>query len=208
MPTLSLGEPVVWGWDLAKSVDWTVGVALDREWKVCRFERFQRPWLETLVVIRQETGACPALVDSTGVGDPLVEAMQRGGMRVEGYRFSDSSKQQLMEGLMMAIQERKVRFPPGPILQELESFEYEYRTRGGGFQGVRYSAPEGMHDDCAVALSLVVAHASDPRFRWQMGRAPASLMQGRPALDEAAFSNPNQGGRGWPRSSRLSHLTR
>ena len=33
----------------------------------------------------------------------------------------------------------------------MESFEYE-QTR----TGVRYSAPEGLHDDCVVALALAV----------------------------------------------------
>jgi hypothetical protein len=56
-----------------------------------------------------------------------------------------------MEGLVLAIQTRKVRFPPGPIVAELEQFEYVF-TR----TGVRYSAPEGYHDDCVMALALAV----------------------------------------------------
>lgn len=46
-----------------------------------------------------------------------------------------------------------MRFPDGPIRQELESFEYEYTGRG-----VRYSAPQGVHDDCVMALALAVHH--------------------------------------------------
>ena len=52
----------------------------------------------------------------------------------------------------MAIQQGQIRFPAGPIQQELESFEYVY-TR----TGVAYSAPAGMHDDCVVALALAVS---------------------------------------------------
>jgi hypothetical protein len=58
----------------------------------------------------------------------------------------------LMEGLALAIHERKVRFPQGPISIELDNFEYEF-TR----LGVRYSAPPGMHDDCVCALALAWA---------------------------------------------------
>jgi hypothetical protein len=54
-----------------------------------------------------------------------------------------------MEGLALAIQQRKVLFPEGPIKDELENFEFEY-TR----TGVRYTAPEGLHDDCVCALAL------------------------------------------------------
>jgi hypothetical protein len=144
--------PVCWGWDLAKSIDWTAGIALDRTGYVCRFEHFQNPWELTLAKVKSSTAKTPALVDSTGVGDPVLEALQKSGGAYQGFKFSSSSKQQLMEGLAVAIQQRAVHFPEGPISQELETFEYEY-TR----TGVRYTAPEGLHDDCVVALALAVA---------------------------------------------------
>ena len=74
---LSDAAPLHWGWDLAKSVDWTVGIALDAAGAVCRFERFQLPWAETKARILEATESCPALVDSTGVGDAVVEDLQR-----------------------------------------------------------------------------------------------------------------------------------
>lgn len=160
-------EPMVWGWDLAKSVDWSVGIALDEDGAVCRFERFQRPWQETIAAILLNTNRISALVDSTGVGDPVLEALQRpyhssgnipesvelqyAGRNFEGYKFTQGSKQQLMEGLAVAIQRGAISYPEGTIVHELESFEYEY-TR----TGVRYSAPEGLYDDCVMALALAV----------------------------------------------------
>lgn len=151
--------PVAWGWDLAKSVDWTVGIALDASGAVCRFERFQTPWEATTDTIVRATGSVPALVDSTGVGDPVLEALQTRGRPhnawFEGFKFSASSKQQLMEGLAVAIQQRSIRFPVGVIVAELEAFEYEY-TR----TGVRYSAPSGLHDDAVCALALAVQQFS------------------------------------------------
>jgi len=151
---LAQTKPVVWGWDLAKHVDWTVGIALDEYGRTCRFERFQGPWNSTMEKIVSSTGSAPALVDSTGVGDPVLEMLQRRpGTRFEGYNFSSSSKQKLMEGLAVAIQQREVTFPDGPIRIELENFEYEF-TR----TGVRYAAMEGAHDDCACALALAVMH--------------------------------------------------
>jgi hypothetical protein len=62
-----------------------------------------------------------------------------------------------MEGLAVAIQSRGVLFPEGVdpyprvIRSELEAFMYEY-TR----TGVRYTAPEGNHDDCVDSLALAV----------------------------------------------------
>lgn len=147
------GPPVAFGVDLAKSVDWTVAVGLNAAGGTCTLERFQLPWQETIQRVRAIAGAARSLVDSTGVGDPILEALQRGsGGKFEGFKFSASSKQQLMEGLAVAIQQQRISFPDGPIVLELESFEYEY-TR----TGVRYSAPTGAHDDCVMALALAVS---------------------------------------------------
>jgi hypothetical protein len=148
---LSQGAPSAWGWDLAKSVDWTVGIALDGTGAACRFSRWQGPWETTTDRIIAETAKIRAFVDSTGVGDPILERLQKGRQNYEGYHFTAPSKQRLMEGLAVAIQRGEVTFPDGPIVNELEAFEYVY-TR----TGVRYSAPEGMHDDCVCALALAV----------------------------------------------------
>jgi Terminase RNaseH-like domain len=147
---MAAGTPMCWGWDLAKTHDWTVGVGLDQSGRVCRFERWQAPWQETIARVREMTGDAPALVDATGVGDPVVEALQRGGAgNFEGFKFTSASKQQLMEGLAVAIQRGELRIPDGVLRFELEAFEYEY-TR----TGVRYATPEGQHDDCVCALAL------------------------------------------------------
>ncbi len=153
VPTLSAGVPAWWGWDLAKRQDYTVGIALDKAGYACRFERFhQIPWPEIMQQIIRATGSTPALVDSTGLGDPIVDQLQRTpGSKFEGYHFNPASKQKLMEGLSVAIQSRNVTYPDGVIVQELEQFEFEY-TR----TGVRYAAPQGYYDDCVCALALAV----------------------------------------------------
>lgn len=157
VPLASPKPARVFGVDLAKSVDWTVVIGLDGAGHVCKFERWQGPWTETKARILNVVGSVKTLVDSTGVGDPVLEDLQRarGGV-FEGYNFTSESKQKLMEGLTVAIQQRKVHFTDGAIKAELDSFEYEYRGSGGRSLGVRYSAPEGSHDDCVCALALAV----------------------------------------------------
>lgn len=150
---LADGPVAVWGWDLAKSVDFTVGIGLNQDGKCCAFERFQMPWEQTIGRILNLTQRTPALIDSTGVGDPIVERLQKSGLNFEGYHFSSASKQKLMEGLAVSIQSGAISYPEGPIVLELQQFEYEY-TR----TGVRYSAPEGFHDDCVCALALADIH--------------------------------------------------
>jgi hypothetical protein len=148
---MSLNDPVCYGVDLAKSVDYTWIVGLDSMGAICRSARFQLPWGETIERIAAEVQDKPTLIDSTGVGDPIVETLQKRIAHVEGYKFSSSSKQQLMEGLAFALQRREVSGIPEELANELELFEYHY-TR----TGVQYTAPEGLHDDGVCALALAV----------------------------------------------------
>lgn len=163
VPELSKSAPAVWGVDLAKSQDWTWALALDGNGRVCVSERWQAPWSATLERLAGMIGTsgARALVDSTGVGDPIVEQLQsRCGGLVEGYKFTAQSKQQLMEGLAAAIHQGRVQYPDGLLVGELESYGYEYTK-----SGVRYTAPDGLHDDGVCALALAVQARAKPLSR-------------------------------------------
>ena len=150
-----------WGVDLAKSVDWTVAIGLDEHGAVAKVLRFQRPWGETTRILGETIGHERAFIDSTGVGDPVVETLQQQARNITGYKFTGPSKQQLMEGLALAIQRRQVAYPDGVIVAELEAFEYLYSRTG-----VKYSAPEGLHDDAVMALALAIACRNARKAPW------------------------------------------
>jgi len=138
-----------YGIDLAKSFDYTVIVGLDDDCNVCYFDRFQADWSVTKNKIMQLPKGIEKNIDATGVGDPIVEELQRLGSNVYGFKYSSQSKQQLMIGLQNAIQLGEVSILEGVMQDEMESFEFEY-TR----TGVKYNAPDGMHDDTVNALAL------------------------------------------------------
>lgn len=146
---LSQAPAVCYGIDLAKSFDYAVIIGLDRNQNVCYLDRWQSDWRTTVNKVLALPNI-PMAIDSTGVGDPIGEEIAK-TRNVELFKFSSQSKQQIMEGLALQIQQRKITFPEGHIKDELEYFEYEY-TR----TGVRYSAPAGLHDDCVCALALAV----------------------------------------------------
>lgn len=150
-PVPAAGPAVAYGIDLAKSQDWFVVIGINETGGVCEFHRWRSlPWRASIQRVWKIVGEdAPALVDSTGLGDPVLEELQFEHGNFTGYHFSPTSKQKLMEGLAVSIQGREITFPMGPIVSELETFEYEF-TRFG----VRYSAPPGHHDDCVAALAL------------------------------------------------------
>lgn len=150
---LSKKEPVAWGWDVAKHRNWTVGIALDEDGAVCRFIRFQDMWESTLERMTTATGKVPALMDSTGSGDQVLERLHvQGRMNFEGQLVGGwKSKYDLMLGLAVAIQNADISYPAGRIVEELEVFEYEDKG-----EMVVYTSPKGFHDDCVDALAMAV----------------------------------------------------
>ena len=145
---ISGGVPICYGIDLAKSYDYSVIIGLDSSGHVCHYDRFQSDWNSTKAKIRLLHNV-PKVIDATGVGDPIVEDLQKEDYMIEGFKFTSHSKQQLIEGLVLAIQQGLVKYPEGSIVDELSLFEYVYTKTG-----VRYSAPDGMHDDAVCGLAL------------------------------------------------------
>ena len=164
---LSGGVPVVFGVDLAKSVDFTAIIGLDSNGYVCKIERFQMNWELTKMKILEVCDNVPTVIDSTGVGDPIVESLQHYRNCYESFKFTSISKQQIMEGLAAGIQQGKTSVINGIHRDELESYEFEY-TRAG----VRYTCPAGLHDDIVCAHAMAFHKFSNkPSGRYNLGFA-------------------------------------
>jgi len=151
-PSLKLEGPAdcvsyVSGWDIAVKRDWTVGVTLALEGKSLRVVDFVRlnrcPWAAVYGKVREVHSKYHPLcvVDSTGVGDPVVEELSDIG--AVGFSFAASggkSKTQLL--LNLASNLGRLRMPLIPELVEELSF-YEWDDRG-------------LRTDCVMALALAV----------------------------------------------------
>jgi hypothetical protein len=148
---LSENKPVVFGVDLARSMDFTVVVGLDAWMRVCVLERWQTPWAETKTKIAEMVKTVPVVADATGVGDAIVADLQQMGVNVSPHVFTQSSKLRLMQRLIATFQGKEVQIPDGWLVSELEAFEFTYTATG-----VRYEAPKGYHDDGVMALGLAV----------------------------------------------------
>jgi hypothetical protein len=91
-----------------------------------------------------------ALIDSTGLGDPILDDLMP-NMRVNGYKFTNISKRQLIEALIVSVERGEISFPEIPeLINELSIFAFEQGETGT----IRYNAPEGMHDDIVISLAL------------------------------------------------------
>ena len=155
---LSTSAPVVWGLDYARVHDWTVLIGLDARGHVCRFERWRAEPSATIDRVVDAVGRVPGYFDATGPGDFLAESFRVRGTAMQPVVYSSQRKQDLMDGLAVAIQRRKIAYPDGVIRTELESFEYALKGRR-----ITFDAPSGSHDDAVNALALAWSAACDFR---------------------------------------------
>lgn len=149
------------GVDLGRLRDYTVVSVTDEAGRQVCFERLRGgSWESQVATVARICAAygCPAVVDTTGVGDPVAERLRAAGVTVVPFRFTSMSKQALMENLAMRFEEMGVRLMDVAVqTAELEAFAYEALPGGG----VRMAAPGAGHDDCVCALALSV---------WPVGR--------------------------------------
>lgn len=149
------GKPVaVWGLDIARKRDWAVLIGLDHSRQVAAFHRWHGLSFGALVsevsrIVGKGSRAC-VVYDATGVGDAVGEQLVAARVWVEPFIFSSASKQGLMEGLALALQQGRTSVVDGVHRAELEAFEYDVKAGR-----VVYGAPAATHDDtvCAHALA-------------------------------------------------------
>lgn len=152
------GKDYIFGWDLARTEDFTVGIGIRKDTRqVVYFSRHRETdWSLQKKLIKdvlKRYNNAKGLIDSTGVGDPIEQDLRKAGCRVEGFKFNNTSKQELIEQLIVAIEQGLIGIPPEQILiDEVKAFGYEILPSGR----IRYSAPEGLHDDCVISLGLAV----------------------------------------------------
>ena len=163
------GERYFAGLDLAKVEDFTVLVIVNARREVVFVDRFHRlDWaLQTARVqaAARRFNAARVLCDTTGVGDPIYEALRKAGVGADAYPFTARSKSALIENLTLMLEQQQLVLPQPEIcpelVEELEAFEYSVTEAGH----VRSGAPSGVHDDCVIALALAA---------WQV-RRPVSV---------------------------------
>jgi hypothetical protein len=163
---------VVYGVDLARSMDFTVLVGFDAYRRVAFLDRWQAPWATTKARIRGRVGDTPVVADATGVGDAIVADLQVMGVNVTPHVFTQSSKLRLMQRMVAAFQGKELTLPDSEdarwLTSEMEAFEFTYTATG-----VRYEAPSGFHDDGVMAVALAL-HGWD-RVQGAVPEAPVGL---------------------------------
>ena len=146
------------GCDLAKVIDYTVLTVYDRTTNAQvyqdRFKTLEWPFQKKRIkAISDHYNKALVVLDSTGIGDPIGDDLQRDLVPVLPYKISEPSKKDLIEKLSIWIDQRRFKMlPMQETLLEFENFGYDMSITGK----IRYGAPEGFHDDIVIAHALAV----------------------------------------------------
>jgi hypothetical protein len=97
------------------------------------------------------------IIEANSMGSPQVEALQRAGLPVRPFTTTNATKAVIIEAWALAFERNEVRvLKDATVIAELKSFSSERLPSGL----IRYSAPEGMHDDTVMASALAYAGMS------------------------------------------------
>lgn len=149
IPKLSDKPSIVFGIDLAKTTDYTVIIGLDASGNMSYYDRFQLDWGTTKERIKALPRTVNKLIDSTGVGDVIVEELQNSITNVIGYKFTSSSKPQLILSLIKGVELSELGYLED-VAEEMNVFEYKITSTGH----IKYEAMTGFNDDKVIALAL------------------------------------------------------
>jgi hypothetical protein len=154
------------GVDLAKYNDWTVCTPFDlTTFKVGEQLRFnQIDWAlqkSRIEAFARKYNNAKVVVDSTGIGDPIAEDLQRTGLNVESFKFTESSKRQILDNLQILLAQNKIRIPKDEgLIGELRSMQFSMTENGK----INIKVPSGITDDRIMSLALAVKGGTTPIF--------------------------------------------
>lgn len=155
IPELSKLPSIIYGIDIARGKgekgDWTVIVGLDANASMSYFDRFQSPFWQ----IKEKIKALPSnvlkVMDSTGMGDPILEELAMTVPNMQGFTFTSTSKPQLMIDLIKNVEQGTIKYNEYTA-SEMHNFEYKYSSTGH----ISYAASKNFKDDAIMALAIAL----------------------------------------------------
>jgi len=113
-------------------------------------------------------------IDATGVGDPIVDDLQRRGVNLEAFKFNETNRKDMLTNLSIKMEQRLIRLLNDDVLKdELGYFQYELSEKGK----MRIKVPDQLHDDTVFATGLSVWDFPDKPLR-VTSRAHVNQTQG------------------------------
>ena len=150
------GHQYLFGVDWARTNDWTVVTVIDATTKrMVYMDRFNqidyRLQVSRLKALAERYQPDAIIAEANSMGGPLVETLQWEDLPVQPFTTTNATKAAIIDGLALAFERGELTIlNDATLINELQAYESERLPSGL----IRYSAPEGMHDDCVMSLAL------------------------------------------------------
>lgn len=150
------GHQYVIGVDWARSTDFTVFAVIDATAnELAQMDRFNQIDYELQVgrlrAAWERFRPIAIVAERNSIGEPLMDRLSRLGLPIQPFTTTNASKAAIIDGLALGLERQELAIlPDTELIAELQAYEMEKLPSGL----MRYQAPEGMHDDCVMALAL------------------------------------------------------
>ena len=146
------------GVDLGKQEDFTVATFIDSTGKVVDIYRANaQEWTKMTqeIIKRAQRWNATVMVECNSIGDVIFEQIKKQWSNTHPFTTSSKSKQEIIEGLILDMNETVIRIPSRELFthlwDELTVFTYEYNPKT---RSLRYGHPTGLHDDTVLSLAI------------------------------------------------------
>lgn len=151
-------EVLFGGLDIGRADDYTVLTIINRSQQMVYVERWrQDDWTNIINKVAEVINRFKAktYVEVNNQGDVFFEMLKKHcDELIEPYVTSSKTKPIMIEDLALAFEQGNITIlNEGWLIDELEAFTYIYDERT---RGVKYSAPQGLHDDAVISLALAI----------------------------------------------------
>lgn len=151
-------EVLFGGLDIGRADDYTVLTIINRSQQMVYVERWrQDDWTNIINKVAEVINRFKAktYVEVNNQGDVFYEMLKKQcDELIEPYVTSSKTKPIMIEDLALAFEQGNITIlNEGWLIDELEAFTYIYDERT---RGVKYSAPQGLHDDAVISLALAI----------------------------------------------------
>lgn len=156
----------VFGVDWGQQHDFTVISVVDLALRhVVHQDRFNKIdyiiQSERLKMLAKRFNPVTIIAEANSMGAPIIERLRNDGLDVRPFYTTNSTKEQIIRDLQTAFEIGEIKIiPDDTLIGELQAYEQQ-QTPSNNW---KFSAPDGMHDDCVMALALAwhAAKRSEP----------------------------------------------
>jgi phage FluMu gp28-like protein len=104
-----------------------------------------------LMALSERFNTAHIIAESNSMGQPNIEAMQNMGAYVTAFTTTNATKANIIQALELAFERGEISLLDNELqITELMSYQSEKLPSGL----IRYSSPDGLHDDTVMALAL------------------------------------------------------